>query len=74
MEKSKILKAAFAFIASTMLVGAMAIFSPDTVAHATHNLWRCSRCGSQIQTNSSYKPAPGTCAYSSNGHDWHFVP
>ena len=74
MAKSKVVKAAAILVTSTMIAGVMTLFSLDMVAHATHNLWRCSRCGSQIQTSSSYKPAPGTCAYSSNGHDWHFVP
>ena len=68
------MKAATILIISALVAGTIAFLSPDSIAQATNNLWRCSRCGSQIQTNSSYKPAPGTCAYSSNGHDWHFVP
>ena len=74
MEKSKVLKAAFVLVVSTLLVGMMAIFSTDTIAHAINNLWRCSNCGAQIQTSSSYKPNPGTCPHSRNGHNWQFVP
>ena len=74
MAKSKVVKAAAILVTSTMIAGVMTLFSSDTVAHATHNLWRCSNCGTQIQTSNSSKPNPGTCAYSRNGHDWQFVP
>ena len=74
MAKNSILRAAAILVTSTLFAGAMAIISPDIIAHATHNLWRCSHCGAQTQTSSNNKPSPGTCAYSRNGHDWQFVP
>ena len=74
IKKFNILKVTACLVASILFTGAFALFSFDSVAHATHNLWRCSRCGAQTQTSSSNRPASGTCAYSRNGHDWQYVP
>lgn len=71
---SKVMKVATVLVTSTLIAGALTIFSSDSVVHATHNLWRCSNCGAQTQTSSSHRPAPGTCAKSRSGHNWQFVP